>query len=178
MSSPLTDKLAVGAKLLDSIVIAVHGDGEDNSPENTAHARAANTAITVLSSLDSAPYVIQVGGASTVHNTKEKMQANLHLPVAEGSPFWAMLFGHLVALDAYRASDVDWTIITPPFDILGWTPQGITDTKRTGNYRTSTTQHVTDAEGNSAIYVADLAVATIDELENRVFNRQRFFVGY
>ena len=89
-----------------------------------------------------------------------------------------MLIGHKVALDTYRASDIDWTVLTPPFNIMGWTPDGISDTQQRGEYRTSTTEFVTDADGSMSIFVADLAGAAVDEVENRAFARQRFTVGY
>jgi putative NADH-flavin reductase len=50
--------------------------------------------------------------------------------------------------------------------------------QRTGKYRTSTTALVTDAEGHSALNVADLAVAAVDEAERPRFIGQRFTVGY
>ena len=40
------------------------------------------------------------------------------------------------------------------------TPGGISDMQRRGEYRTSTTEFVTDADGNMSIYVADLEAAT------------------
>ncbi len=162
----------------DSIVISVRGDAGKSEPENTTHARAARTAISALSGMDSAPYVIQVGGATSVYEDKEEMVAKLPMPAEPGTPFFAMLMGHLVALEAYRASDIDWTVITPAYEITGWTPQGITATNATGQYRTSTTEHLYDADGKSRIDVADLAAAAVDELENRKFVRQRFMVGY
>lgn len=168
-------KLASGA---DSIVISVRGDGGNSVPEDTTHARAARTAISALSGFENAPYVIQVGGATSVYEDREEMVARLPMPAEPGTPFFAMLMGHLVALEAYRASDIDWTVITPAYEITGWTPEGITTTNGTGQYRTSTTEHLVDAGGKSRIDVADLAGATIDELENRTFVRQRFMVGY
>jgi len=167
--------LARGA---DSIAISVRGDAGKSEPENTTHARAARTAISALSGIESGPYVIQVGGATSVYEDKEEMVAKLPMPAEPGTPFFAMLMGHLVALEAYRASDIDWTVITPAYEITGWTPQGITATNATGQYRTSTTEHLFDADGKSRIDVADLAAAAVDELENRNYVQQRFMIGY
>lgn len=163
----------------DAVVISVQGTPEgDFAPENSTHALAASTAAAALDGAEGAPYVLQIGGATTMLPTVEEMLANAPFPVSEGTPIYAMLIGHKVALDTYRASDIDWTVLTPPFNIMGWTPNGITDTQQRGDYRTSTTDFVTDADGNNAIYVTDLAAAAVDEVENRTFVRQRFTIGY
>ena len=163
----------------DAVVISVQGTPEgDFAPENSTHALGASTAAEVLVGMENAPYVLQIGGATTMLPTIEDMLANAPFPVSEGTLSYAILVGHKVALDTYQASDIDWTVLTPPFNILGWTPDGIADTQRLGEYRTSTTEFVTDADGNMSIYVADLAAAAIDELENRAFVRQRFTIGY
>ena len=162
----------------DSVVISVQGNGEGNLPENSVHARAAKVATDALAQMKNAPYVIQVGGATTMLGGKEEMLKGLPFPAPEGSEMYGMFFGHLEALNTYRASDVDWTVITPPMNIEGWSPQGITNINRTGTYRTSTTELVKDAAGKNRVNVADLAVAVVDELEKRHFVRQRFTVGY
>lgn len=162
----------------DVIVISVGGNGENNAPEASVQARAAKTAVDVLGSIENAPYVIQVGGATTMYGDKEAMLANLPMPAKEGSSMYGVFFGHMVARDTYVASDIDWCVISPPLKILGWSPWRISSRKRTGNYRTSTDGLVFNANGDSEIYVADLAVAVVDELENRAFVRQQFTVGY
>jgi len=162
----------------DAIVISVGGNGPDNAPETSVQARAAATAVAVLGSLDDAPYVIQVGGATTMYGDKEAMLANLPMPAREGSSMYGVFFGHMVARDTYVASDIDWCVISPPLKIRGWSPWRISSRKRTGAYRTSTDGLVFDEDGRSEIYVADLAVAVVDEIENRAFVRQQFTVGY
>jgi putative NADH-flavin reductase len=162
----------------DAIVISVAGNGPGNLPENSTHARAAKTAVAALSGLKHAPYVIQVGGASTMIGDKAAILAAPILPAAEGTPLYGVVFGHLEALNTYHGSTIRWTYIAPPRDIEGWTPAALTKPIRTGNYRTSTTQLVQDANGKNAINVADLAVAVVDEIERRRFVQQRFTVGY
>jgi putative NADH-flavin reductase len=105
------------------------------------------------------------------------MLANLPFPAPEGSSGYAMLFGHLEALKTYRSSDIDWTVLTPPFVIKGWTPDGVVNPTRTGKYRTSTTKPELTEEWKSELWIADLAMAAVDEIENRQFVRQRFTVG-
>lgn len=163
----------------DAVVISVQGSPEgDFAPENSTHALAASTAAAALVGMQDAPYVLQIGGGTTMLPTVEEMIAHAPFPVPEGTAIYAMLIGHKVALDTYRASDIDWTVLTPPLDILGWTPDGISDAQRRGEYRTSTTEFVMDPDGNNAIYVADLAAAAVDEVENRTYVRQRFTIGY
>jgi putative NADH-flavin reductase len=74
------------------------------------------------------------------------------------------------ALAVYRASDIDWTYLSPARDIKPGT--------RTGKYRTGGDQVLVDAEGNSRISTEDYAVALIDEVEHPRFVRQRFTVAY
>lgn len=163
----------------DAVVISVQGSPEgDFAPENATHALAASTAAAALAGMEGAPYVLQIGGATTMLPTVEEMIAHAPFPVPEGSAIYAMLVGHKVALDIYLASDIDWTVLTPPLDIMGWTPGGISDPQQRGEYRTSTTEFVMDSDGNNAIYVADLAAAAVDEVENRTYVRQRFTIGY
>ena len=163
------------AQGVDAVIISVQGNGTNNLPENTVHALSAATAAAALAGMDDAPYVLQIGGATTMFETVEGILENSPYPAEEGSVIYAMLLGHLVALNAYRDSDIDWTVLTPPFTIRGWSPEGITDTTALRNYRTSTSGFVLDYDGSRAsIMVADLAAAAVDEIENRNFVRQRF----
>ena len=136
---------------------------------------AASTAVAALTGLEDAPYVLHFGGATSMYETKEAMLENLEAPAPEGSENHAKFFGHLVALQTFRASDIDWTVLTPPFGIRGWSSRGVTDMTRTGSYRTSTTELITNEDGDHAdILIVDLAVAAVDEIENRQFIRRRF----
>jgi len=163
----------------DAIVISVTGPGEGNLPENAMEARAAKAMISAFEGGSSTPHIIQVGGATTMFGSVEAMKENLPFPAEEGSPMHGMLFGHMVALQDYKASDISWTVITPPMSILGWSPGGLQDAETTkGAYRTSTTEFVTDSEGKSSIYVLDLAKAIIDEVENGKFVGHQVAVGY
>ena len=110
--------------------------------------------------------------------SREAMLANLPFPAPEGSANYGMLFGHKFALDAYRASTINWCVLTPPSSIEGYTRTGKVILDRTGKYRTSTTALVKDANGASRINLADLAVAVVDEVKLRRFAKRRFTVGY
>lgn len=75
------------------------------------------------------------------------------------------------ALGELRAeTGLDWTFVSPPFSLAPG--------ERTGAYRVSGETPVFDDKGNSAISVADLAVAVLDEAEKPTHRRQRFTVGY
>jgi len=81
----------------------------------------------------------------------------------------------------YRASNLAWTVLAPPIMVLGIYRGKDNDIDRTttrSNYRVSTSEVPVDEEGKNTIYVRDLAKATINEIENRDFNRQVFTVGY
>jgi hypothetical protein len=91
---------------------------------------------------------------------------------------YGIILGHLAALETYRASHIRWTVLTPPMHIQGWTLGAPPQPHRTGKYRVSTTELVSDAHGQSAIDVADLAVAAVDEAEHPRFIGKRFTVGY
>lgn len=164
----------------DVVVISVLGRGEGNLPENTTQARAAQTAINVLYELgETGPRVIQIGGGITMLPDREAMMTTITEMLGKapkpGTPTHAMFFGHMDALDTYSASNVKWTVLTPPFNIRGLNNSSF---KRVGKYRTSTTELVKMKNGVSAISVADIGVALVDEIETSHFIGQRFTIGY
>lgn len=67
----------------------------------------------------------------------------------------------------------DWFYVHPAAGFGAWVPG-----ERTGHYRVGGDVLVSDADGNSFISGADLAVAVLDELERPVHHRERFTVGY
>ncbi len=162
----------------DAVIISVGGNGKDNSPENSTAAVAARIAVKAYTGRAQSPHVIQIGGATTMYETKAEMAAHSPFPVPPGSSMYGNMFGHLVALQTYRRSSIRWTVLTPPWDIEGWSQKAPPVLKRTGKYRTSTTGFVLDASGRSALNIADLAVAAVDEAEHPRFVRKRFTVGY
>lgn len=70
-------------------------------------------------------------------------------------------------------NDRDWFFVHPAGGFGAFAPG-----ERTGKYRTGGDVLVTDADGESYISGADLAVAVVDEIENPQHSRQRFTVGY
>jgi hypothetical protein len=162
----------------DVVIISVGGGSPDNLPEHSVTALAARVATEAFAGVSPSPHVIQIGGATTMYESHDAMLAHLPFPAAPGSAAYAMFFGHMVALQTYRASSIRWTVLTPPSNIDGWARDGKLVLKRTGKYRTSTSGLVLDANGNSAANIADLAAAAVDEAEHPRFIGQRFTIGY
>lgn len=63
-----------------------------------------------------------------------------------------------------------WTFFSPALE----TAPG----ERTGRFRLSTDQLVTDANGASRISVEDYAIALLDEVEKPNYPNRRFTIGY
>ncbi len=74
------------------------------------------------------------------------------------------------ALEILRASDVNWTYLSPAAEI--------SPGERTGRYRAGGDRLLTDEEGNSRISMEDFAVAVIDEIEEPKYRGRRFTVAY
>jgi putative NADH-flavin reductase len=76
------------------------------------------------------------------------------------------------SLAVYRAegAGLDWTFISPAAEIGPG--------ERTGKYRTTVDQFLTDTRGHSRISFEDYAVALVDELETPKHRGARFGVAY
>jgi uncharacterized protein len=89
-----------------------------------------------------------------------------HLP-AEYLP---IATAHEKALGVLRASDINWTYLSPgAYFVPG---------DRTGKFRLGTKELVSDAKGESKISFADYAIALVDEIEKPAHERGLFSVGY
>ena len=86
----------------------------------------------------------------------------------------ALFLGHWVAYETFQASNINWTFLAPPMNILGF--RGGKD-ERTGQYRSAITTVVVNAEGESQITKSDLAVAALDFAEQPYFNKLKVTVG-
>ena len=77
---------------------------------------------------------------------------------------------HENALGVLKASDIDWTYLSPgAYFVPG---------ERTGKFRLGTKELVSDAKGESRISYADYAIAIVDELEKPAHRKGSFSVGY
>jgi uncharacterized protein len=89
-----------------------------------------------------------------------------HLP-AEYLP---IATSHEKALGVLRASDINWTYLSPgAYFVVG---------DRTGKFRLGTKELIVDAKGESRISFADYAIALVDEIERPTHERASFSVGY
>lgn len=69
------------------------------------------------------------------------------------------------------SKDVNWTYLAPPFHYNF-------DGPATGRYRTGTDYVIVDKKGISEISYADLALALVDEIKNKQFEKQMFTATY
>jgi uncharacterized protein len=113
--------------------------------------------------------LIAVGGASSL-----EVAPGVRLIDAPGFPevYKAEAREGIDSLDVYRneSGDLDWTFISPAAEIGPG--------ERTGKYRTSGDQLLTDKVGRSFISYADYAVALVDELERGRNRQRRMAVAY
>jgi putative NADH-flavin reductase len=81
----------------------------------------------------------------------------------------------LALLDAMRAAPeaLDWFYVSPPESFGVWAPA-----PETGSYRLSDDILLRDADGNSTISAADLALAIVDEIERPRHRRRRFHAAH
>lgn len=113
------------------------------------------------------PRLLVVGGAGLLEVAPGvTLIKSGHLP-AEYLP---IATSHEKALELLRASDINWTYLSPAaFFVPG---------ERTGKFRLGTKELVADAKGESKISFADYAIALVDEIERPAHERGSFSVGY
>ncbi len=158
---------------------AVAGDASD--PETLAALIAGSDAVisalhhdipakTLLDAVRRAhvPRLLVTGGAGSL----EVAPGQRLIDTPDFPEEWkAFAMGGVTFLDALRdVEDVDWTFFSPAALIF--------EGERTGTYRTSGDQLVTDEAGESRISFADYAIAMVDELEAHRYPKARFTAGY
>ncbi len=113
------------------------------------------------------PRLLVVGGAGLLEVAPGvTLIKSGHLP-AEYLP---IATSHEKALGVLRASDINWTYLSPAaFFVPG---------ERTGKFRLGTKELIADAKGESKISFADYAIALVDEIEKPAHERASFSVGY
>ncbi len=111
--------------------------------------------------------LLMVGGAGSLEVAPGvQLIDSGHLP-EEWKP---ISIAHRDALEVLKASDLDWTSLSP----AGYFEPG----ERTGVFRLGKDNLVANAKGESRISMEDYAIAMVDELESHAHPRQRFSVGY
>ncbi|MEM8685302.1 MAG: NAD(P)H-binding protein [Pseudomonadota bacterium] len=154
----------------DAVIVSVGGAPVDKVPENYIAPVAAAQLIDVLQTLgDQAPRLIFVGNLFTLEYADGKTLLEMgRVDVSNAN--YAMFYGHQLALDAFRASDVNWTVATPP--------NGLRLEGRTGDLVWGGDVLLRDADGRPAeISPEDFAFAVLEELEAENYVRQRFNVA-
>ena len=160
------------------VVINAVGGRVVTSVEETAIYQSAHAITEALGDLgDLGPYLLVIAGGSTMAQTREELFANMPAGHTEGSTGRALYLGHWAAYETYLASNLNWTVVTPPFRFIGWREGTGTDV-RTGKYRTSTEGRVFDEDGNNSLTASDLAVAVIDFAEKREPLKVKIALGY
>lgn len=168
----VTDPASIAATVAgaDAVIISVNGIGPDNTPEEAVTNRAAHAYIAAAARLGAAtPYVIQVGGGTTLYTNGVLGLESENLK--PGTRLYGLFWGHQRALEAYRASQgLKWTVMTAARGALG-------DGERTGKYRLGGEETLFDRNGSSDISRQDFAVAVIDLAERRDRAGTRVAVG-
>lgn len=154
----------------DTAIIAVNGIGESNTPEEATTNRAAKAYIEAARQLgDATPYVIQVGGGTTLFTNGVFGLDDFELQ--PGTRRHGLWYGNWQALEAYRASEgFDWTVMTGARGAL-------TSGERTGRYRLGGEETLFDRNGSSFLSREDFAVAVIDMAESHAISGRRVAVG-
>ena len=85
-------------------------------------------------------------------------------------PVLPIATAHVKALEALRASKIDWTYLAP----AAYFEPG----ERTGRFRLGKDELIANAQQESRVSMEDYAIALVYELEKPRHRRQRFSVGY
>jgi len=160
----------------DAIINSVGGRVETDI-NKTPMVLTAKALTSVISELEGEkPHLVIIAGASLMGPLgKEDFISNLPGEPQPGSAEYATFLGHWDAYEIYKNSEINWTLLSPAWGLLGYR-RG--ENIRTGNYRSSTKAHVKDAEGNNSISMDDFAIAALDFAEKGLFNKQKVTVGY
>jgi len=111
---------------------------------------------------------LMIGNAGTLYIAPAMQWVDAPESAASWRPVPAAHRDYLLKLQNETA--LDWTYITPPFELVAG--------YRTGLYRTGDHRPVYNEQGRSIISVQDFAVAVFDEVEDSRHIRRQFTVGY
>ena len=116
--------------------------------------------------------LIVIGGAGTL-----KIDGNY---IVDGPDFPKEIYAGASAVRNYfvdhlsKNETLDWEFFSPALEMNMYS----SDQEKTGKYRLGTDSPVFDSEGRSRHSVQDLAVAVVDEVENKKYNRMIFTAAY
>lgn len=113
------------------------------------------------------PRLLMVGGAGLLEVAPGvTLMKSGHLP----EQWLPIAASHQKALEALRASDINWTYLSP----AAFFEPGA----RTGKFRLGTKELISNAKGESRISMEDYAIALADEIEHPHHERASFSVGW
>lgn len=113
------------------------------------------------------PRLLVVGGAGSLEVAPGvTLIQSGHLPAA----WLPIATSHEKALAVLRASDINWTYLSP----AAFFEPG----KRTGKFRLGTKELISNDKGESRISMEDYAIALVDEIERPRHERGSFSVGW
>lgn len=113
------------------------------------------------------PRLLLVGGAGLLEVAPGvTLIKSGHLPVQ----WLPIATSHEKALEVLRASDINWTYLSP----AAFFEPG----ERTGKFRLGTKELISNAKGESRISMEDYATALVDEIEKPRHERASFSVGW
>jgi len=164
----VTDSAGVAqvAREHDAVISAV-GPNWAQGEGLSVYIEGAKALIAGIGQAENQPRLLIVGGAGSL-----EVAPGLALFDTPDFPeAWRPLAkAHGEGLNLYRASDINWTFVSPAIVIEAG--------ERTGTYRVGGDQLLADANGVSRISNEDYAVALIDELETPAHVRERITVAY
>lgn len=155
----------------DAVLVAL-GDRQTQTPEETAMNQTAITLSTALAEQGKdGPPVIVLGGGNTSADTEEGMMEILNARGADNPRLKQIFLSQWVTYQTYKKSDINWTYVATPGQILGVGNYG-GSTERTGKYRASADSSL-DQEAPSGLSRADIAVAMMDFAESGEYSQMR-----
>lgn len=160
-----TDKLAEVLAGND-IVISAYNAGWTNPDLYNAFLKGSHAIQTATKQAD-VKRLLVVGGAGSLFIDGKQLVDSPEFP-AEWKTGATAARDYLN--DLRKEEELDWTFLSPAIYLQPG--------ERTGKYRIGTESPVFDEQGKSSISAEDMAIAIIDEAENKQFTKQRFTVGY
>lgn len=135
-----------------------------NDPDELVHVTKRLVDATEQSGV---PRFLMVGGAGSL----EVAPGMTLIDSGKLPPEWlSIATAHSRALEVLRASQVNWTSLSP----AAYFGPGA----RTGHFRLGTNNLIADGNGDSRISMEDYAIAMVDELQDPHHSRARFSIGY
>ena len=155
----------------DAVIMAIRGNGADNSAEEEVDNKASLVYIAAAAKLGAkTPRLLHVGNQATLY--RNGVQGLNSGKYQEGTAFYGRVKAHQLVLDNYQAvPGLKWTVLSPSGTIAPGT--------RTGTYRVGGDDVLTDTSGKeTGISQEDFAVAFIDEVEKPKAIGKRIAIGY